>query len=285
MLTAWKLGPRNRRGRRNGVAKSRPRLTVRLGRAFGRVMYHPHEHWSGTWAAAPAPTFDEDSHMRKQAAEYQPKFCETCGKRIPRWVGGKQTRSDQRFCSAKCGNAARGRGGRKRAGRTVARVRRDNREKVPVNRAFPEPVQGTEGRPAQPESMACWSCGRSFSYRGPNGDASGRFCSANCRACFDQAGPAYGTEPVPRGSFRIVGPADCCAACQQAIEPQGPQGLVMPYRVGANLYHWNCLMPAQRKRFPLSARAYHNRAHPCGGPPARIPRERFGDDDVQPGLG
>jgi hypothetical protein len=36
-----------------------------------------------------------------------------------------------------------------------------------------------------PSSIDCFGCGRSFTYRGPKGDDSGRFCGATCRNAYD----------------------------------------------------------------------------------------------------
>jgi glyoxylase-like metal-dependent hydrolase (beta-lactamase superfamily II) len=43
-------------------------------------------------------------------------------------------------------------------------------------------------------ASTCFACGRGYTYRGPNGDDSGRYCSARCRAAYDAGFPRY--EPL-----------------------------------------------------------------------------------------
>jgi hypothetical protein len=39
--------------------------------------------------------------------------------------------------------------------------------------------------------VVCFACGRSFLYKGPSGDDSGRFCHSRCREWFDAGNPPY----------------------------------------------------------------------------------------------
>jgi hypothetical protein len=65
-------------------------------------------------------------------------------------------------------------------------------------------------RPAQPQSAACFACGRSFMYRRAVGDDSGRFCSRRCRETYDAGLPAYDANYVrrvtqlPLASWRVA---------------------------------------------------------------------------------
>jgi hypothetical protein len=45
--------------------------------------------------------------------------------------------------------------------------------------------------PSPSSSVECFTCGRSFSYRTPHTDNSGRFCTPNCRLAFDHGLPPY----------------------------------------------------------------------------------------------
>lgn len=46
------------------------------------------------------------------------------------------------------------------------------------------------------EIIPCFACGRTFVYKEPKGEESGRFCSDNCRQAYDAGFPTY-TEPKP----------------------------------------------------------------------------------------
>jgi hypothetical protein len=67
-------------------------------------------------------------------------------------------------------------------------------------------------RAARPETKTptCISCGRGFTYRGPQGDDSGRFCHARCREWFDAGNPAHElaaeerVNRVPLRAWKIV---------------------------------------------------------------------------------
>jgi len=70
---------------------------------------------------------------------------------------------------------------------------------------------------------ACFLCGRSYTYRGPNGDDSGRFCSARCREAYDHgARPStsharnyFTLRPGPHGFYII------CGGCDREFESKG----------------------------------------------------------------
>jgi hypothetical protein len=53
-------------------------------------------------------------------------------------------------------------------------------------------------RAARPkhEAPTCFSCGREFTHKGPQGDDSGRFCSSRCREWFDAGNPASESPAV-----------------------------------------------------------------------------------------
>jgi hypothetical protein len=64
-------------------------------------------------------------------------------------------------------------------------------------------------------SVACFACGRSYLYKGPNGDDSGMFCSANCRTAYD-----LGLQP--QSSVKLVSVLWIkCAGCQREFESNG----------------------------------------------------------------
>jgi hypothetical protein len=70
---------------------------------------------------------------------------------------------------------------------------------------------------------SCFLCGRSFSYHGPNGDDSGRFCSASCREAYDEGSRAatYSRRqqfsmPMGKSGFYIT-----CDGCQREFESKG----------------------------------------------------------------
>ena len=57
------------------------------------------------------------------------------------------------------------------------------------------------------EAPKCFSCGREFTHKGPQGDDSGRFCSSQCREAFDAGNrasepPAVMVERVNRVPLR-----------------------------------------------------------------------------------
>jgi hypothetical protein len=49
----------------------------------------------------------------------------------------------------------------------------------------------TEKPMVRNDAVSCHACGRPYMYRGPLGDASGRFCSDRCRDAYDAGWPAY----------------------------------------------------------------------------------------------
>jgi len=70
---------------------------------------------------------------------------------------------------------------------------------------------------------SCFLCRRSFSYHGPNGDDSGRFCSATCREAYDAGSRAvtyharnYFTLRPGAHGFYVT-----CAGCQHEFESKG----------------------------------------------------------------
>jgi hypothetical protein len=89
-------------------------------------------------------------------------------------------------------------------------------------------------------SIDCFLCERSFTYRAPQGDASGRFCSDKCREAYDaghrRAEPA---DPYKDISWRVVTGGDpgylpstpmrrgpvgwklTCPGCQREFETKG----------------------------------------------------------------
>lgn len=71
-------------------------------------------------------------------------------------------------------------------------------------------------------STACFLCGRSFTYKGPNGDDSGRFCSVRCRENYDAGQRAQSSSPQLH-SLRPgrVGFFITCAGCQNEFESIG----------------------------------------------------------------
>jgi hypothetical protein len=58
--------------------------------------------------------------------------------------------------------------------------------------------------------VECFACGASFSYRGPNGDDSGRFCLIRCREAYDRGlsayDPHYAGKSNPRWYNLPIGP-------------------------------------------------------------------------------
>jgi hypothetical protein len=87
-------------------------------------------------------------------------------------------------------------------------------------------------RPAHkaPSTPACFACGRNYTYRGPNGDDSGRFCSSRCREAYDAGFPRY--EPLDydklyrfrSGELMPIGPTGFfidCASCRKRFDSRG----------------------------------------------------------------
>jgi hypothetical protein len=60
----------------------------------------------------------------------------------------------------------------------------------------------------------CFSCGRSFTYRGPVGDNSGRFCSDRCREWYDAGNPAYDSDYLSKTKYSLpIGPKGFYVNC------------------------------------------------------------------------
>src|SRR5262249_23632559 len=88
--------------------------------------------------------------------------------------------------------------------------------------------RAAQAEPARSQSMACFSCGRSFTYRGPRGDDSGRFCSVRCRECYDAGHPAYDPDYASKNNPRWynlpIGPHGFyidCAGCGKRFDSKG----------------------------------------------------------------
>lgn len=78
--------------------------------------------------------------------------------------------------------------------------------------------------------VACFSCGRSFPYRGRQGELNGRFCSMRCQDWYDAGNPSYDQQQQPiiyrwrdgrpmragRQGFFID-----CANCKKEFESKG----------------------------------------------------------------
>jgi|AmaraimetFIIA100_FD_contig_31_41790725_length_712_multi_9_in_0_out_0_2 hypothetical protein len=58
---------------------------------------------------------------------------------------------------------------------------------------------GSETKP----DAECFGCGKSFTYRGPRGDSSGRFCSDGCRIEYDAPG-AFTFDPFKFVAWRTI---------------------------------------------------------------------------------
>jgi hypothetical protein len=70
----------------------------------------------------------------------------------------------------------------------------------------------------------CHACGRSYVYRAPFGDDSGRFCSTRCREAYDAGSPAYDPDYAdkenPRWYDLSIGPRGFfidCAGCRRSF--------------------------------------------------------------------
>jgi hypothetical protein len=158
---------------------------------------------------------------------YKHRSCLACGKRIPRWQGGRATRADRVFCSEACAKFSRRRNG----GSAPSKGVRDNVKKVPEKRAFLEPVRATEDRP---DYAPCEACGRNCRIE-PGEPA---FCSEQCRS--------YVPLPTRKANgawFIVAGPVNFCAACGLAITPT--HGQLTPWRRGSALY---CSADCRRAR-------------------------------------
>jgi hypothetical protein len=84
-------------------------------------------------------------------------------------------------------------------------------------------LRDREARPSAVNSTVnCFLCGRSYTYRTPTGDDSGRFCSARCRENYDAGARAQSSSPQlyslrpGRAGFFIN-----CAGCQREFESLG----------------------------------------------------------------
>ena len=177
-------------------------------------------------------------HIRPHAGsvEYQHRACLGCGKRIPRWIDGKQTPSSQQFCSPGCGRFYR-------RLHPVKRGRR-NAKKDPILRAFVEPVLAVEGRP---EYHPCRACGRAIRTELV-------FCNDRCRD--------YVPLPPrkPDGEwFVCAGPVEYCSGCGSAIVPHQ-----LPYRVAGELICRAC------KAAHAAARPKSKASRPRRSPAARL---------------
>ena len=77
-------------------------------------------------------------------------------------------------------------------------------------------------KPQREDAPECFACGRPYTYRGPNGDDSGRFCSARCREAYDAGFPQYAPPKIayslPRGRHGfLIG----CAHCRKQFDSKG----------------------------------------------------------------
>lgn len=142
--------------------------------------------------------------------EYKARACLRCGKPIPRWMNGKQTRPNQLFHSEACGQAHR------RMHRYEARA--SSRKKAPAAQRLLKPKPATEARW---DIGRCAHCDSGFVRMSPDQ----RYCSKRCEDYV----------PLPprnvKGPWYIVaGPVDFCEECGFAIVPRPPHGLVTGYR-------------------------------------------------------
>ena len=70
-----------------------------------------------------------------------------------------------------------------------------------------EILRDRERAPSSHNVIDCFSCGRSFIYKEPRGDDSGRFCHSRCREWFDAGNPPYApasVTAVPIGDWKVV---------------------------------------------------------------------------------
>ncbi len=77
-------------------------------------------------------------------------------------------------------------------------------------------------------SIECFLCGASFTYRGPHGNDSGRFCSGQCREAYDRGWAAYNRgyalKDNPRWYSLTIGPKGFfinCASCGNRFDSVG----------------------------------------------------------------
>jgi hypothetical protein len=169
---------------------------------------------------------------------YQHRACLACGKRIPRWVDGKETSASKLFCGDSCGRFYR-------RGHPTKGVRQ-NAKKEQVNRASVGPVCATEP-PHREKYPTCEACGRTYRRSAPDD----RFCCARCAAYVPLA-------PRKRdGEFFIVaGPVDHCDDCGLAITPRKPDGFLLPYRaLDGRLTCLECRPVARRRPRELTRSA------------------------------
>jgi hypothetical protein len=74
--------------------------------------------------------------------------------------------------------------------------------------------------------VACWSCGRTFRYRGRQGDLNGNFCSLRCQRWYDAGNPALHQGPAIVYRWRDGRPMEMgrhgflinCAHCSQGFD-------------------------------------------------------------------
>jgi hypothetical protein len=143
---------------------------------------------------------------------YMPGNCLGCGKRIPRWINGKQTRPTQIFHSNACGQHYR-------------RMHRDdrrasNRKKARAAQQLPVPISTTEGRWDIGE---CANCGHGIVRSYPDQ----QFCSPRCED-YVPLPPRSKDRNAPW--YHVAGPVDYCEECGLAITPRPPHGYVTGYR-------------------------------------------------------
>jgi hypothetical protein len=146
---------------------------------------------------------------RLAALDYVPRDCLACGKRIPRWEGGKQT--TRLFCDSQCSAWHRRTHQKTRSeGKCTSRV--VEAKDVPLSQPLAAPLSSEVGRP---EFHPCKACGRMVR-------AALEFCSERCRAYI----------PLPPrkadGAWHIVaGPVPYCDECGLAIA-LGRGGILLP---------------------------------------------------------
>jgi hypothetical protein len=78
-------------------------------------------------------------------------------------------------------------------------------------------------------TVACWSCGRTFRYRGRQSALNGNFCSVTCQDWYDAGNPALHQEPTIVYRWRDGRPMKMgtrgflinCAHCSQEFDSKG----------------------------------------------------------------